>query len=79
MALKPMNPITELFCIVTLGLVCGWYQFLLVVTPFVGYYALSGSLVAIALLTALVVFSITPLNHNPNTTVMYSWVFRLWR
>lgn len=77
--MKPMGFFRHFFAYVTLGLLCGWYYFLLLLFPTLIYLICKGSLVAGAVLLAFVILSITPLTHEPWEPFMYSWLFRVWR
>lgn len=78
-AMKPMNPIAELFCMITLGFLVGWYYFLLILYPVLIYLSLYGSVSAICILLLAMILSIIPLSHKPWGAFMYSWIFTLWR
>lgn len=77
--MKPMRFFSHVFAYVTLGLLCGWYYFLLLLFPTLIYLICRGSLVAGAVLLAFVILSITPLTHEPWEPFMYSWIFKVWR
>jgi hypothetical protein len=73
-----MNPIKELFAMITLGLICGWYYFCFILVPFFLYFTWCGSYIAIAGLTMFFVLTVVPLNFEPWREFMYSWPWRIW-
>jgi 2-acylglycerol O-acyltransferase 2 len=64
---------------VTLGLLCGWYFFLLFLYPVLIYWAYHGSVVAGTVLAIFVALTVAPLRHEPEEWFMYSWIFGVWR
>ena len=77
--MRPMNVLSELFCVITLGLLVGWYYLLLLALPVLFYLSLRGNLIAIAIQVLLATLSILPLSYKPWKAFMNSWIFRLWR
>jgi len=77
-AMKPLTIFEHVFCYITLGLICGWYQFLLVSVPICLYYTYRGSLIPRIILALGVILTITPLTHKPWRPFTRSWIFRLW-
>lgn len=79
MNMKPMGYFNHIFAYVTLGLLCGWYYFLLLLFPTLIYLSYRGSYIAFSILGAFFVLSVTPLTHEPWEPFMYSWLFKVWR
>lgn len=77
--MKPMGILQHAFAYVTLGLLCGWYYFLLLLFPILMYLSYKGSYSAGFVLASLIVLSFTPLQHEPWEPFMYSWLFKVWR
>lgn len=70
----------HLFAYITLGLLCGWYYFLLVLLPTLCFFAIFfRSMLALFVLVALIVLSVYPLNHKPWIGFMNCWIFDVWR
>eukprot|EP01041_Mallomonas_annulata_P003197 gene3197-6308_t len=63
---------------VTLGLLCGWYQFLMVLFPLLVFFSIKGSYIAGTIIATGFVLTMVPLNHKPWTTFTRSWIFKLW-
>lgn len=75
-----MGVFRHIVAYVTLGLLCGWYYFLLILYPtclYLAYYY--RSLFAGGILVVLVTLTFTPLKHEPEEWFMYSWIFGVWR
>lgn len=77
--MKPMGFFNHLFCYITLGLLCGWYYFLLFLFPVLIYYSICLNWIAILISFIFVIISIIPLKHEPWEAFMYSWLFKVWR
>jgi hypothetical protein len=77
--MKPMGYFNHTFCYVTLGLLCGWYYFLLLLFPTLIYLSYEGSYIAISVLVIFFLLTVTPLKHEPVEWFMYSWLFKVWR
>jgi hypothetical protein len=77
--MKPMGFFQHAFAYVTLGLLCGWYYFLLILLPVLIYVSIKGSYIAGFILASLITLSFTPLTHEPWEPFMYSWLFKVWR
>jgi hypothetical protein len=77
--MKPMGFFQHAFAYVTLGLLCGWYYFLLILLPVLIYVSIKGSYIAVFILASLITLSFTPLTHEPWEPFMYSWLFKVWR
>ena len=77
--MKSMSFLPHAFAYVTLGLLCGWYYFLLLLFPTLIYFICYGSYIAGTILAIFIILSITPLSHEPWEPFMYSWLFRVWR
>lgn len=77
--LKPMGFFNHIFAATTLGLLCGWYYFLLLLYPTLIYLSYNGSYIAVSFLVVFIILSITPLKHEPWEPFMYSWIFKVWR
>ena len=77
--IKRMSLFRHAVAYVTLGLLCGWYFFLLGLYPVLIYLAYHGSFVAGTILAVFVTLTLTPLKHEPQEWFMYSWIFGVWR
>ena len=77
--MKPMGILQHAFAYVTLGLLCGWYYFLILLFPILLYLSFKGSYSAGFVLATLIILSFTPLQHEPWEPFMYSWLFKVWR
>lgn len=71
--------VKHIFAYITLGLLCGWYYFLLLFTPFLLYGISIQSYFAIFLFFIFLIISILPLSYEPWEAFMYSWIFTYWR
>ena len=76
---KPMGFFRYMFASITLGLLCGWYYFLLLLFPTLIYFSFCGSYIAISVLGIFILLTITPLKHEPWEPFMYCWIFKVWR
>lgn len=76
--MKEMDFLSHAFAYVTLGLICGWYYFLLILLPILLFCAVKGSLIALVVLITLIALTFAPLKHEPWLDFMFSWVFRTW-
>ena len=67
----------EVFSMVTLGLLCGWYFFILFLIPTLVLACVYGSLLvrysAGTTLALLVALSVTKLDFTPRPAFMYAW------
>jgi hypothetical protein len=77
--MQPMGFFEHAFAYITLGLLVGWYYFLLILYPVLIGLSIYGSYVAMGVLATFIILSITPLKHEPWEPFMYSWIFRVWR
>ena len=68
-----------IFASITLGLLCGWYYFLLILFPTLIYLSCQGSSIAASIFAVFILLSVTPLTYEPWEPFMYSWIFKLWR
>ena len=64
---------------ITLGLLCGWYQFVLVIVPLLSYFAYRGSYIAGAILCLGIALTWSPLRHEPWPAFTRLWIWRIWR
>lgn len=76
--MKPLGLLKHIFCYVTLGLLCGWYFFILLIVPILSYFAFYGSWIARGILTILFILTVIPLNHEPYIPLMKSFLFKYW-
>lgn len=76
--MKPLGFFKHVFCYVTLGLLCGWYFFILLLVPVLSFFAFYGSWIARGILTVLAILTVVPLNHEPWVPFMKSWIFKWW-
>ena len=77
--MPPISFFSELFCVLTLGLLVGWYYILLLALPILFYLSIHGNIYAITTQVILATLSIVPLSYKPWKAFMNSWIFRLWR
>jgi hypothetical protein len=78
-AMKPMPLWKHVIAYVTLGLLCGWYQFVMVLVPCLIYGSWRGSYVAIGVLTSFVVATVVPLTFKPWKWFMYECgIWAIW-
>lgn len=77
--LKPMSLPRHLFAIVTLGLLCGWYYFILLLYPILAIFALRGSMIALVVLLTFISLSVIPLQYKPWPAFMSCWIWSVWR
>jgi hypothetical protein len=78
-AMKPMSFIRHAFAYVTLGLLCGWYYFLMILYPILIFLAFHGSYIAAAIFGGVLVLTFVPLPEKHSEAVMFSFVFDIWR
>jgi len=76
--MKPLGFMKHLFCYITLGLLCGWYFFILLIVPLLSYLAFYGSWIARGILTALIILTVLPLDHEPKISFIKSFLFKYW-
>ena len=74
------NIFEHIFAEVTLGLLCGWYYFLIfLIYPALLYYIfIEKSIIAGSITALLITLSLIPLQHQPWKGFMNSWIFRIW-
>lgn len=76
--MKPMAWWRHAIAYVTLGLLCGWYYFLLVLYPFLLFAMYRGSYLAGAIFTFFIAISFTPLDHNVWPAFTSHWIWKIW-
>ena len=79
MEMPPMGIFRHVVAYISLGLLCGWYYFLLLLIPLLIILCFHGSYIAGVLLLTLITLTFTPLVHEPWEAFMYSWIFGVWR
>jgi hypothetical protein len=62
--MKELGIIQHIFCYITLGLLCGWYFFLIIITPLLLYFSYCGNIISIVITISLVVATIIPLKYE---------------
>jgi hypothetical protein len=67
----------HIFAYITLGLLCGWYHFLISLNLTLLYFTIRGSYTAGAVILVFIILSILPLRHEPWNAFMNSWIFRV--
>lgn len=77
-AMKPLGIVKHVFCFITLGLLCGWYFFLIIFIPALLYASFHGYIIAQFTLLLLIILTVTPLKHDPWLPFMNSWIFDWW-
>lgn len=79
MAIKPLALWKHAFAYVTLGLLCGWYYFLMILYPLLLICACRGSYLAGGILLFFVAISVIPLKFKPWEGFLYCWIWDVWR
>ena len=79
MAIKPLPLWKHAFAYVTLGLLCGWYYFLMILYPLLLFLMYRGSYIAGGIFVALLVLSFIPLKFKVWEGFMYCWIWNVWR
>jgi 2-acylglycerol O-acyltransferase 2 len=80
MKMERMSFLGELFAVCSLGLLCGWYYFLLLLLPvLIASILCYKSVIASIILGFLVLVTLIPIKHEPWTGFMYSPIFKIWR
>jgi hypothetical protein len=81
--LPKMSLLSELYAMVSLGLICGWYFFILILVPILIYFIVYDNGIAHNICTFIFVFlgtlTVLPLDHTPNTAFMYARFWKPWR
>lgn len=78
-AMKPMALHRHIIAYITLGFLCGWYYFLLILYPTLIVFILRGSYVAGAILAAFIYLTVIPLPKTHWNDFMYGYLFDVWR
>jgi len=77
---EPKIPLVEhIIAYVTLGLLCGWYYFLLILYPLLLYFSYKGSYIALSIFVSFLVLTVYPLKYYPYEPFMYCYLFKIWR
>jgi diacylglycerol O-acyltransferase 2, plant len=79
MALKPMSLWKHVFAYVTLGLLCGWYYFIMVLYPTLIYFSWKGSIIARSIFALFMIMTFIPLKFKVWDGFMYCWIWDIWR
>jgi len=79
MAIKPLALWKHAFAYVTLGLLCGWYYFLMILYPVLLICAFRGSYFAGGVLLFFIAISVVPLKFKPWEGFLYCWIWDVWR
>lgn len=77
-AMKPMPLWKEAIAYVTLGLLCGWYYFIMILYPILIFLIIRGSYIAGAIFLTLIYLTFVPLKFKPWEAFMYCWIWKLW-
>jgi len=77
--MKSLSLFDHLFAILSLGLLCGWYQFVILITPLLLLLAYNGSIISGTILAIGLVLSFTSLKHEPWDYFTQCWIWRVWR
>jgi diacylglycerol O-acyltransferase 2, plant len=77
--MKPMALWKHVIAYITLGLLCGWYYFLMVLYPLLFYGIYHKSYLAGAILALLVTLTFTRLDHKPWKAFQYCWIWGIWK
>lgn len=77
--MSPMPLWKHAFAYVTLGLLCGWYYFLLILYPVLLFLAFRGSYIAAVIFVTFIILSVTPIKHKAWDAFMYCWMWTVWR
>jgi len=67
------------FAYVTLGLLCGWYQFILILYPTLIGLTIMGYHIAGAILLVFLILQFIPLKYEVWEDFMYCWIWGVWR
>lgn len=78
-AVKPMALWKHAIAYVTLGLLCGWYYFILLLYPILLIFAARGSYLAGTIFLAFITLSLVPIKHEAWEGFMYCWIWDIWR
>ena len=78
-AMKPMAWHRHAIAYVTLGLLSGWYYFLIILYPVLIVAILRGSLIAGAILAFFIFLTVIPLPKSHWNAFMYGYLFEVWR
>jgi 2-acylglycerol O-acyltransferase 2 len=78
-AMKPMAWHRHAVAYVTLGFLCGWYYFLIILYPVLIIAIFCGSIVAGVILATFVTLSLIPLPKSHWNEFMYGYFFDVWR
>jgi 2-acylglycerol O-acyltransferase 2 len=77
--MKRLTFLQHIIAYVTLGLLCGWYHFLLILYPtllfFIFFYR---SIFCGVILGTFILLTVIPITHEPWEVFMYSSIFKLW-
>jgi 2-acylglycerol O-acyltransferase 2 len=77
--MKPMALWKEAIAYVTLGLLCGWYYFILLLYPTLIVLAFRGSYIAGAIFAFFILLTYWPLKYQAWEGFMYSYIWDIWR
>lgn len=77
--MPPMKWYRHLFAYVTLGLLCGWYYFVLLLYPVLIILAIRGSYLAGTIFALFLALTFVPLKFEHWDGFIYSFVFDIWR
>lgn len=78
-AMKPMAFHRHVIAYVSLGLLCGWYYFLMILYPILFVALLRGSIISGIILATFIVLSIIPLPKTHWDGFIYGYIFDVWR
>jgi hypothetical protein len=77
--MKPMSFFRHAVAYVTLGLLSGWYYFILLLYPVLIILALKGSYLAGGIFATFLFLTYIPLKYKHWDDFMYSWIWGVWR
>jgi 1-acyl-sn-glycerol-3-phosphate acyltransferase len=76
--LSPMPLWKHAIAYVTLGLLCGWYYFIMMLYPVLLILAVRGSYIAGGVLLGFIILSVVPLKYKVWNGFMYSSIWPIW-
>jgi 2-acylglycerol O-acyltransferase 2 len=76
--MKDMDVFSHIFAALTLGLLSGWYYFVLILLPILVYWSYY-SRTAASFLAFIIAITIIPLDYTPRPKFMTAWFWKIWR
>ena len=82
--MKAMTIPRQIFAMISLGLLCGWYYFILILYPFLLYTSIFSTsfnirIISIITFVTFIVLSVIPIKFPQySNEFLYSWIFEIW-